>query len=154
MNKTVKTKTQVKVANNLEAHYNSHCGLQARYSSRFLSPPASPIFFTAPSLSTRGPSVARSSSDKSSNIIPNASAGGLREKGWLTESIAWTILVSYLSVLIEFSFSHIGYCLNVFVWLWIIGFTLASLGEGVFFLLFVIFFFIFFSTWFMVPFLS
>ena len=43
------------------------------------------------------------------------------------------ILVSYPSVLIEFSFSHIGYCLNVFVWLWIIGFTCASLEEGVFF---------------------
>ena len=49
MNKTVKTKTQVKVPNNLEAHYTSHCRVQARYSSRFLSPPASPIFFTAPS---------------------------------------------------------------------------------------------------------
>ena len=67
--------------------------------------------------------------------------------GW----IAWTILVSYLSVLIQFLFSNIGYCLNVFVWLWIIGFTLASLGEGAFFSLrhFFVHFFFQLDSWFL-----
>ena len=153
MNKTGKTKTQVKVSNNLEARYTSHRRLQARYSSRFLSPPAAPIFLTSPSLPTRELSVATSSSEKNSNITTNAFPGGLMEKGWLTEWVAWTILVSYLSVLIQFSFSHISYCLNVFVWLWIIGFTLALVGEGAFFSL-RHFFLHFFSTWFMVSSLS
>jgi len=61
------------------------------------------------------------SSGKGSDISPNTSTSGLPENGGLMEWIAWMVLVSYFSVLIGFSFSHIGYYLNLFAWLWKIG---------------------------------
>jgi len=83
------------------------------------------MFLTAPSLSTRDLSVATISSDKGSDISPNASTSGPTEKGRLMEWIAWMVLVSYFFVLIGFSFVHIVYFLNVFAWLLKIGTQLS-----------------------------
>ena len=87
----------------------------------FCFPPATPHSSPAPSLSARDLSVPTISSDKGSDTSPTPPPVESWKKLDRRNSLLGWFWFSYISILIRFLLSRVGYYLNVFIWLWKIG---------------------------------